>query len=97
MTTWTEALDALEQHLSDQERLLAAGRYAEMTAFEAPLDLPPLPIDLADRATVLIRRTQTLAERGAVLRADIGRLMRTTRRHVFLREPVSAAYVDQRA
>ena len=90
------ALDAFEAHLHQQADRMADGRYAEISAFAPPSDLPPLPETLAPRAAELLARAVGLVERGDRLREETARRLAPRRRRGSFRAP-SAAYVDRLA
>jgi hypothetical protein len=63
VTIWAATLDAFEQRLDAQERALDGGSHEAIPAFAPAPDLPPIPVDLVDRAVALVWRCRALEDR----------------------------------
>jgi hypothetical protein len=101
---WSAALDALELEVSQVEALLvddhaqrdaAAATAATAVVWTPPTDLPPLPVELAERALAVLHR-QTAAA------AALATAMTANRRHSLLATRMSGdeasarpAYIDR--
>ena len=94
-SSWLATLDAFDQHLDLQSRLVDEGQYAEVVAFQPPTDLPPLPRVFITRAAELLERAQALADRVADLREETQQRRVAPRRRSFAM-PAASAYLDQR-
>lgn len=58
---WEQALTAMEDELDEHEAQVRNGHATMVPAWEAPEDLGPLPPQLADRVTNLVRRIGLLS------------------------------------
>ena len=58
---WEAALTRMEDELDAQEAAVRTGNVSEVPSFEAPAALGPMPVQLADRVSHLIQRTNLLA------------------------------------
>ena len=63
MTIWAVTLDAFEQRLDAQERALDGGSHEPIPAFSPAPDLPPVPLEMVDRAVALVWRCRALEDR----------------------------------
>ncbi len=95
---WPEVLDDLERHLSGAGRVSStAERYAEVSAFAPPPDLPAAARSRwPPGRPQLLARAQELVEEGERLREETARRVTSRRRLAFFRQP-TAAYVDRLA
>jgi uncharacterized protein YfaS (alpha-2-macroglobulin family) len=95
-SSWLSTLDAFEQHLALQSRLVDQGRYDEVVAFDPRSDLPALPRVFVPRAMELHERAEALTQRVAELREQAQQRRVAPRRPVHA-APAASAYLDQRA
>lgn len=61
LAAWESALTALEDELDAQELALRTGSLTQVGEFEPPEGLGPVPAQLTERVSTLIRRTTLLA------------------------------------
>ncbi|MDH2414642.1 hypothetical protein [Nocardioides sp. CER19] len=62
-TTWESVLDDLERQVQRAERLIASPEADDLTRWEPPAHLGPLPRHLLARAQSLVERQQTVIDR----------------------------------
>jgi hypothetical protein len=62
MTSWAAALDDFEGRLDAQRAALDAGTAGDLSPFEPPIGLGPLPAALADRARDLLAQARDLEQ-----------------------------------
>lgn len=55
-STWEAALSQMEDELNAHEEAVRLGKVESVPAWEPPDDLGPLPLELAERVTHLVRR-----------------------------------------
>jgi hypothetical protein len=59
--TWSDALDAFEQRITEQRAALDGGDAGALAPFEPPTGLGPLPEALVERAALLLDESRDVA------------------------------------
>jgi hypothetical protein len=95
MTSWAVALDDFEARLDAQRAALDAGQAGELTPFQPPIGLGPLPHELGDRARDLLAQAvdleQELADNVVALGQDLAVVRRV---EASTARPQHAHFVD---
>jgi hypothetical protein len=103
-SAWTAALDELELEVSQVEAMLTddharrdaawATAATAHTDWTPPADLPPLPLDLTERALTVLHR-QTAAATALALAMTANRRQMTVAARMSTDEAATPAYVDR--
>ena len=92
---WSTWLDQLEASITAQRAALADGRHDDVVAGQPPVDLGPLPADLAARASRLLQLNTALTEELAASCAAHGRQLQLVSA-MHRRETSASSYLDTR-
>ncbi len=92
---WRTWLDELEASIAAQRAAIADGRHDDVVACHPPVDLGPLPVDLADRASGLVHLNAALTEELAASCAAHGRQLQLLSA-MQPREISASSYLDTR-
>lgn len=93
--SWTDVLDTFEARLAAQQTALDAGGTTIVPPFEPPATIPPLPVDLAERAIALTERCRRIeADIARALETAGAALARATATKINL--PAEPVYFDSR-
>lgn len=92
---WSTWLDQLEASISAQRAAIADGRHDDVVAGQPPVDLGPLPADLAARASKLLHLNTALTEELAASCAAHGRQLQLVSA-MHRRETSASSYLDTR-
>lgn len=92
---WRDCLDRFAEHLAAQQEALVDGRPEDVSAFDAPAGLGPVPRELSERLRALAAENDQLVAAVAAATASCARQLQLLT--VLHRpQPASASFVDAR-